>query len=235
MGAKATWGPELLLVATVGKLMGTTRFAFTFVPVRTDIERQLDGRIAKALSSSHGFGFGISAWQVRQALSIGVSMPSLTTTQRQTYVQHAFSMLNSDLEEGQQARLSLQEYGARRGIEGCPLAISLHPLEIQRDGPQDEYWDLARELMSQMDIAIDSKDSNNRTRPAPWQAVVPMRARGSITKAQQRKLQTGMRKLVKQGDKEGEVMLRLLQQHNLGTQWETRPTGSEIFSKTGWE
>ena len=84
--------------------MGTTRFAFTFVPVRTDIERQLDGRIAKALSSSHGFGFGISAWQVRQALSIGVSMPSLTTTQRQTYVQHAFSMLNSDLEEGQQTR-----------------------------------------------------------------------------------------------------------------------------------
>ena len=73
---------------------------------------------------------------------MGVSMPSLTATQRQTYVQHAFSMLNSDLEEGQQKRLSLQEYGTKRGIEGCPLAIPLHPLEIRQDGPQDEYWDL---------------------------------------------------------------------------------------------
>ena len=64
-GAKKTWGPELLSVATVGKIMGTARFAFTFVPVRADIVRQLDGRIAKALSSSYGFGYGISPWQVR--------------------------------------------------------------------------------------------------------------------------------------------------------------------------
>ena len=219
VGAKTTWGPELLSVATVGKLMGTARFAFTFVPVQTGTVRQLDGRIAKALSSSYGFGYGISPWQVRQAPPMGVSMPSLTATQRQTYVQHAFSMLNSDLEEGQQTRLSLQEYGARRGIEGCPLAIPLHPLEVRRDGPQDEYWDLVRELMSQMDIAIDSKDSDSRTRPAPWQIAIPTRARGPISAPQQRELQASIRKLVKQGDKEGEVVLCLLQQHNKGTQW----------------
>ena len=119
-------------------------------------------------------------------------------------------MLNSDLEEGQQTRLSLQEYGARRGIEGCPLAIPLHPLEVRRDGPQDKYWDLARELMTQMDIAIDSKDGDSRTRPAPWQVVIPMRARGPILAPQQRESQASIRQLVKQGDKEREVMLRLL-------------------------
>ena len=44
-GAKMTWGPELLSVATVGKIMGTARFAFTFVPIRTDVVRQLDASI----------------------------------------------------------------------------------------------------------------------------------------------------------------------------------------------
>ena len=179
-GAKKTWGPELLSVATIGKIMGTARFAFTFVPVRADTVRQLDGRIAKALSSSYGLGYGISPWQVRQAPPMGVSMPSLTATQRQTYVQHAFSMLNSDLEEGMQTRLSLQEYGERKGIEGCPLAIPLHPLEVRREGPQDEYWDLARELMTQMEIAIDSKDSDSNPRPAPWQVAIPTKANGPI-------------------------------------------------------
>ena len=67
VGAKPTWGPELLSVATVGKIMGTARFVFTFVPIQTSTVRQLDNRIAKALSSSHGFGYGISPWQVRQA------------------------------------------------------------------------------------------------------------------------------------------------------------------------
>ena len=157
----------------------------------------------KALSSSHGFGYGISLWQVRQAPPMGVSMPSLTATQRQTYVQHASSMLNSDLEEGQQTRLSLQEYGTRRGIEGCPLTIPLHPLVIRRDGPQDEYWDLVRELMTQMDIAIDSKDSDSRARPAPWQVAIPMKARGLISASQRKELQASLRKQVKQGDKEG--------------------------------
>ena len=206
-GARKTWGPELLSVATIGKIMGTARFAFTFVPIRADTVRQLDGRIAKALSSSYGLGYGISPWQVRQAPPMGVSMPSLTATQRQTYVQHAFSMLNSDLEEGKQTRLSLQEYGERKGIEGCPLAIPLHPLEVRREGPQDEYWDLARELMTQMEIAIDTKDSDSTPRLAPWQVAIPTQARGSISASQQTELQANMRKLVKQGDKEGEVML----------------------------
>jgi len=128
-------------------------------------------------------------------------------------------MLNSDLEEGKQTRLSLQEYGERKGIEGCPLAIPLHPLEVRREGPQDEYWDLARELMTQMEIAIDTKDSDGTPRLAPWQVAIPTQARGSISASQQTELQANMRKLVKQGDKEGEVMLRILQQHNKGAQW----------------
>jgi len=233
VGAKMTWGPELLSVATIGKLMGTARFAFTFVPVETDTVRRLDNRIAKALSSSHGFGYGISPWQVRQAPPLGVSMPSLTATQRQTYVQHAFSMLNSDLEEGQQTRLSLQEYGAKRGIEGCPLAIPLHPLEVRQEGPQDEYWDLVRELMSQMDIAIDPKDSDSRTRPAPWQIAIPTRASGQITASKQKELQAGMRKLVRQGDKEGDVMLRCCSNTTKEPSGEVRQTRPATFSNTG--
>ena len=199
--------------------MGTARFAFTFVPIQTSTVRQLDNKIAKALSSSHGFGYGISPWQARQAPPIGVSMPSLTATQRQTYVQHVFSMLNSDLEEGDQTRLSLQEYGARKGIEGCPLAIPLHPLETRREGPQDEYWDLAGELMTQMDISIDSKDNSDEAQPAPWQVAVPIRVKGVISAAQLKELQVNLRTSVRQGNKEDEVMLRLLQQHGRGTQW----------------
>ena len=101
-------------MTTSGKMAGMGRFHFGAVPIERELVQKWDAPIAKTLSSSYGFGYGVSPWQLYKPPPVGVSLPSLLSAQCATLIQQVYSALHSEREEG------LYEYGKAKRLSVSP-------------------------------------------------------------------------------------------------------------------
>ena len=189
-----------VLIGSEGKIGGLLRFHAGLVPIPAAYLDKWDKRLAGIVADMVGAGPGIAHDLLRDRSVLGIHMVHLRLLAAATFCKSMIAFACDEGFGGAVARRNIGEYGRSKELAIHPFAVPMHILEKLDRHRANARIDLVRAHCVWLRITIDTPQ-NDRSQPAPWQAVLSARPPDSKPAIQVAKLRTIVHLLAKQTGK----------------------------------